>query len=693
MSYKRLVLEEEDEEKVPNEFFSDIVGKPTTSATSVQGVATTAEVRTYTGEAGPPSTRRTTALESLSSFGQEDDHVSPESKEDDDVVPLVEAEEHPDRTLFYKDSKKFRAIRRVLVIGAFVMLLGFLATAIALIAVSPSCQGEKGEELAWWKTTIIYQCYPHSFQDSNGDGDGDLNGILQRVDYFVDVGIKTIWLNPIFPSPDKDYGYDISNYTNIDPHFGTLQDFEALLHKLHEKGIHLLLDFVPNHTSEEHPWFLESRSSTENSKRDWYIWANASEDGGPPNNWISLFGGSAWTYDNTSDQYYLHQFSEFQPDLNYRNPEVISAMEDVLKFWLELGVDGFRVDAVVHLLEDPKLQDESENPDFMGNCTTNISDPDCYNSLVHNLTQNYPGIHEIIRNWRKLLDSVSTATSQPRFMVGEVYDPIENVMLYYGENGDEFHFPFNFFLLRNSNWTGTIVSEIISNWLDHSPNGSWPNWVLGNHDNSRIASKAGIYLARALNVLLLTLPGTPTTYYGEEILMTDVFVPPPEQRDPYEDRDKERTPMQWDTSKNAGFTTNATSWLPVPDNYTIYNVEIENNNVTGNTSMLTLYKKLVELRSSHLALEFADYECVKNESDVFAYRRYYANSTDEFLVIINFSELPTNASFVNEIKLENPEIVLSSNLNRTRSIRLDSVKLLGGEALVVKGKNSRYSCG
>lgn len=680
MSYKPLVPEE-DEKTAPDEFFSDITEKrrPTTSVTSVQGVATT-------DRATDP--QRTTALQSLSLHGKEDGPFTPEPKdEDDDAVPLVEAEEHPDRNLFVKDSKKCRAARKVLACGVFVMLLGFLAAAIALIATSPSCRGE-GEGLVWWKTTVIYQCYPRSFQDSDGDGSGDLNGILERVNYFVDIGIKTVWLNPIFTSPNRDNGYDVSNYTDIEPLFGTLDDFKALLRKLHENGIHLLLDFVPNHTSDEHPWFLESRSSRDSSKRDWYIWANASEDGGPPNNWISLFGGGAWTYDNQTDQYYLHQFSEFQPDLNYRNPEVISAMEDVLEFWLDLGVDGFRVDAVIFLLEDPKLQDEPENPDFVGNCTTNISDPNCYNSLLHNLTTNYPGIHEIIRNWRKLLDSFSNSTSQPRFMVGEAYDPIETVMLYYGKNGDEFHFPFNFFLLENSNWTGSVVSEIVSNWLDHSPKGAWPNWVLGNHDNSRIASKAGIYLARALNVLLLTLPGTPTTYYGEEILMTDVYVPPPERHDPYQDRDKERTPMQWNASANAGFTTNAKPWLPVPDNYTTYNVAFESSAATGNTSMLTLYKKLVELRSSHTALQFADYEHVKNDSDIFAYHRYHENSSEDFLVIVNFSELPTTCSFVDDIRLNDPEIVLSSNLNRTGGIRLDSVDLLGGEALVVKGKKS-----
>ena len=602
---------------------------------------------------------------------REDLPHSPDYDSEPERLVFIQEQLEEDRTLVRKETKTYRFIRRALGVGAFVMLFAFLATAIVLIAISPKCSGP---ELPWWKTTVIYQCYPRSFQDSDGDGNGDLNGIRSRIDHFVDIGIKAVWLNPIFTSPQKDNGYDIANYTDIDPLFGTLEEFKALLRDLHDNGIHLLMDLVPNHTSDEHPWFLESASSMTNAKRDWYIWADGKENGEPPNNWISVFGGSAWTYCNNTGQYYLHQFSEFQPDLNYRNPEVVRAIDKVIKFWLDMGVDGFRVDAVKSLLEDPELQDEPINPD----ATTN--DSSSYDFLIHNQTTDYPGIHNITRHWRSLLDSYSTSSSE-RFMVGEAYGPVETVMLYYGENNNEFNFPFNFFLLENTEWTGIAVSQTVNKWLDNMPNETWPNWVLGNHDNPRIASKAGVYLARALNVLLLTLPGTPTTYYGEEILMTNVYVPQNKTRDLYEDRDKERTPMQWNVSRNAGFTSNSTPWLPVADNYTLYNVDTEMEN---NSTMLVLYKTLVELRSNNVAFQYINYECVVNSTDILAYRRYHDNNSDHFLVVINFSQQPTTATF--DVPFVDPQIVLSSNLNRTGAVNLNSVNLLQGEALVIRGR-------
>ena len=598
----------------------------------------------------------------------------PESKRDGVVSADV---------LFRQDSWTYRYTRRALASGAVLLFVGLLAAAIAMIAISPSCPVDSGA-LPWWKTTIIYQCYPRSFQDSDGDGNGDLNGIRSRLDYFVETGIRAVWLNPIYSSPQKDNGYDISDYTNIDPLYGTLADFKTLLKEMHKRELKVIMDFVPNHSSDEHPWFQESRSSRDNSKRDWYVWADG-KDGGPPNNWISVFGGSAWSYDNTTEQYYLHQFSDFQPDLNYRNQQVKDAMEKVLKFWLDLGVDGFRVDAVIFLLEDPKLENERRNPQFTGNCTANISSPDCYNSLIHNLTTNYDGIHDIIRSWRKVLDSYSDKTGQERFMVGEVYDPISEVITYYGNKSDEFNFPFNFLLLGNSNWTGTQVSSLVAEWLDNIPEGAWSNWVLGNHDNPRISSKAGVYLSRALNVLLLTLPGTPTTYYGEEILMTDVYVPPPERHDKYQDRDKERTPMQWNTSAYAGFTSpDSKPWLPVATNYSTYNVEVESRD---SRSPLTLYKKLSELRSNYSALQYAGYEHVYNSTDLFAYLRFDSTTSDktDLLIIVNFAEEETTMDFSGVVSLNDTTVLLSSSLNRTGSIDLGSVELFGGEAIVVRG--------
>ena len=582
-------------------------------------------------------------------------------------------------------SRKFKWVRYALGVGAFVLLFVFLATAIALIAVAPPCHGGENpvDNLEWWKTTIIYQCYPRSFQDSDNDGNGDLHGIMNRANYFVEIGVKTVWLNPIFKSPQRDGGYDISDFYKIDPLYGTMDDLKALLDELHTKGVRLLLDFVPNHTSDEHPWFVESRSNRTSPKRDWYIWADGKGDYSPPNNWISVFGGSAWTYDNATDQYYFHQFSDYQPDLNYRNPEVQAEMEAVLRFWLDLGVDGFRFDAVKHLLEDPALKDEARDPKYHGlpNCT-------CYNSLVHNLTTDYPGIHNITRSWRQVLDSYK----DERFMVGEIYDPVEVIMTYYGENGDEFNFPFNFFLLDISKWTGVAVHQKIASWLDNMPEGAWPNWVLGNHDNPRVATRVGNYLAAAMNVLLLTLPGTPTTYYGEEIFMTNnMNIPKNEIHDPAAHRDGERTPMQWDNSIHAGFTSDSVKpWLPLPANSTVFNVQVERSD---DRSMLNLYKRLAELKLKYAAFQFTNYTAILSTNETFAYTRYHESSSDRFIIVINFSTTKQKVdldSVVSSSEYSSPSIYLSTNPSRTSTVDLKAVELGAGEAVVISAK--KLSC-
>ena len=608
--------------------------------------------------------------------------------EDDPDKETESADKHEDDDddqdiiIEHKPSKWFKIIRYVMGIGAFVLLFALLISAIILVALAPGCKKD-GDGLPWWKTTVIYQCYPRSFKDSSGDGNGDLKGIQEKLYYLNDLGVNSVWLNPIFKSPQRDNGYDISNYTDVDKLYGTIEDLCSLLNRVHNYSMHLILDFVPNHTSDEHPWFVESRSSLTNPKRDWYVWANASSDGGPPNNWLSLFGGSAWSLDNTTGQYYLHQFSAFQPDLNYHNEEVRKAMEDVIKFWFDFGVDGFRIDAVIFLLEDPQLRNEQPDPDFndSSKCLKNNSDPDCYNGLIHNMTKDYEGIHDIIKQWRKIADSYTD-----KFFVGETYDPVETVMTYYGSNNDEFHFPFNFLLLSNTNWTGSGVEEKVSEWMDALPKGAWPNWVLGNHDNSRIANKVGNFLARAVNVLLLTLPGTPTTYYGEEIFMTDVDVPDSKKRDLYQDRDKERTPMQWNTQANAGFTNNETPWLPVATNYTLYNVEVENS--TNSTSMLKLYKRIVKLITSEPAFRFADYDPILSDEDIFAFHRFHESSKDEFIVIINFSEMDSIADLSSvENVFERATMELSSidSSGDHAPVNLTEITLAGGEAVIIRG--------
>src|SRR6266700_2378726 len=363
----------------------------------------------------------------------------------------------------------------------------------------------------WWHSTTIYQIYPRSFQDSNRDGVGDLRGILRRLDYLAELGIGAIWLSPIFRSPMADFGYDISDYTDIDPLFGILADFDELLHAAHRRGLKLLLDPVPN--------------------------------GGPPNNWLSEFGGSAWTFDRPSGQYYGHAFLARQPDLNWRNPQVREAVHDVMRFWLTRGVDGFRVDAVGHLLKDEQFRDNPPNPDFREH------DPPS-KRLLRLHSADLPEVHGIIAGLRSVVDEFPN-----RLLIGEVYLPFDRLSAYYGRALSGAHFPFNFALLSTA-WNARAIARLVDEYEAALPPGGWPNWVLGNHDKPRIASRVGIDQARIAAMLLLTLRGTPTLYYGDEIGMKQVAIPAERVQDPFEKnvpgqgigRDGARTPMQWDAA-------------------------------------------------------------------------------------------------------------------------------------------------
>ena len=580
---------------------------------------------------------------------------------------------------FKQESWKYRLSRRLLSLAAVLLFVGLLASAIALIAVAPTCPVDS-EPRPWWRNTVIYQCYLRSFQDSDGNGSGDLNGLRNRLDHFVDTGVAAVLLSPVYPSPQDTVGYDISNYTAIDPLFyGSLADFSSLLQEMHDRDMKLVLDFIPNHSSADHPWFKESRRSKDSPRRHWYVWADGQGDG-PPNNWISVFGGSAWSYDNITGQYYLHQLSDTQPDLNYSNVEVQDAMKQAIRFWLDLGVDGFRMKSVKYLLEDPSLENEARNPDFTShNCTVNISSAECYDSLIHNLTTNYPDSYNVFRSWRQLLDSYSTP-GQEKIMLADVYDPLTDVIDYYGRDGNAFDFPLNFLLVENEDWSGTSVGVLVSDWLGSVPDGASANWVLGNSETSRISSRATPHLARALNTLLLTLPGIAFTYYGEEIGMSDVFIP----MDSHWERDKQRTPMQWNSSANGGFTDpGSTPWRPLAANYTLVNVAVETNNTL---SALSLYQKLIKLRSSHPALQHNGYRHVYNSTETLAYLRYSDNEEDDkLMVVINLSERETALNLSGSLSLDNPIILLSSTLNHTGPVDLESVELAIGEALVVSG--------
>ena len=486
------------------------------------------------------------------------------------------------------------------------------------------------EKYQWWQTGIIYQVYPRSFQDSNGDGIGDLKGIIERLDYLDWLGINAIWISPIYPSPMADFGYDISDYTGIHPLFGTMKDFEELLHKAHEKNIKIILDLVPNHSSHEHPWFIESRSSKTNPKRDWYIWKDPKPDGSVPNNWLSVFGGSAWEWDETTGQYYYHAFLKEQPDLNWRNPDVQQAILDAMRFWLDKGIDGFRVDVMWHMIKDEQLRDNPANPDYQSHMGT-------YEQLLPVYSTHQPEVHDIVHKMPRLLDSY-----KDRMMIGEIYLPIHKLVTYYGIDNRGAHLPFNFMLLSLP-WNAQRIASAIAEYEGALPHNAWPNWVLGNHDQPRISSRIGIQQARVAAMLLLTLRGTPTIYYGEEIGMTDVPIPFDEVQDPQGlnmpgknlSRDPSRTPMQWNSSEFAGFSTSR-PWLRMNWNYKRLNVNAQKNDPY---STLNYYRQLISLRQKELSLTLGDYRPVYADQQALAYMRQ-AQDEKPFLVVLNLSHRP-----------------------------------------------------
>jgi alpha-glucosidase len=475
------------------------------------------------------------------------------------------------------------------------------------------------QDLDWWKRAVIYEVYPRSFQDSNGDGIGDLRGILDRLDTLVELGVDALWVAPIFPSPMADFGYDIADYCNIDPIFGNLADFDLLLEQVHQRGLRLILDFVPNHTSEQHPWFRESRSSRDNARRNWYIWRDQ------PNNWTSNFGGSAWEFDELTGQYYYHSFLKQQPDLNWRNPAVKTAMFDVLRFWLQKGVDGFRVDVMWMIIKDDQFRDNPPNPSYHAGLSSNNRFLPVYNT-------NRPEVHAIVAEMRSLIDEFFE-----RVLIGEIYLPVAQLMTYYGKQLKGANLPFNFQLLQCA-WSAEGIAQAIGDYYRALPDGAWPNWVLGNHDQPRIASRIGKEQARVAAVLLFTLPGTLTMYYGEEIGMTNVPIAPEQVQDPAEKnepgigqgRDPERTPMCWDRSERAGFTTGV-PWLPLGEDSRSVNVAVERQD---SSSILTLYKKLIALRKSHPTLVSGKLEDLQVENNILRFRR---SGVEEIEVILNMT--------------------------------------------------------
>jgi alpha-glucosidase len=485
---------------------------------------------------------------------------------------------------------------------------------------------------SWWKSAVLYQIYPRSFQDSDGDGVGDLPGITARLPYLVELGVDALWLSPMFVSPMADFGYDIADHTAIDPLFGSMADFDVLLHEAHALGLKVVLDFVANHTSIEHPWFKESRASRANAKRDWYIWHDGAPVGGPPNNWLSQFGGPAWTFDKRTGQYYYHAFLKEQPDLNWRNPEVVAAMHDAIRFWLKRGVDGFRLDAIWHLFEDERLRDNPLNPDYRPG-----DPPDM--RLLQIYSGDLPEVHDALREMRKVIDGFPD-----RLMIGEIYLPFARLMTYYGRDLDGVHLPFNFALLK-SPWQARAIAALINEYEAALPAGAWPNWVLSNHDRPRVAGRAGQRQARVAAMLLLTLRGTPTLYYGDEIGLPQVAIPPERVQDPFEKnvpglglgRDGARTPMQWDSLRFAGFSS-VEPWLPLSEDAAVRNVETQRGDAG---SIFNLYRRLLALRRQHPALTIGRYRPIEAEGDVLAFLREQEGK--RFLVALNFGDGPAAA--------------------------------------------------
>jgi alpha-glucosidase len=529
-------------------------------------------------------------------------------------------------------------------------------------------EGDRMADTRWWQTAVIYQIYPRSFQDSSRDGVGDLPGIIRRLPYLAELGVDAVWLSPIFRSPMADFGYDISDYTDIDPLFGRLADFDALIEASHRLGIHVILDLVPNHTSDQHPWFVESRTSRTSRKRDWYIWRDPGPDGGPPNNWLSEFGGSAWRVDPATGQYYYHAFLAEQPDLNWRNPAVRDAVHDVMRFWLVRGVDGFRVDVIWHLLKDDQFRDNPENPQYR-------PDQPPQKRLIPIYTEDLPGVQDIIAGLRNVIDEFAD-----RLLIGEIYLPIGRLVTYYGEHLRGVQLPFNFALLETE-WHARAIAKLVSEYEAALPPGGWPNWVLGNHDRPRIASRVGRPQARVAAMLLLTLRGTPTLYYGDEIGMNQVAIPPNRVRDPLEKnvpgrglgRDGARTPMQWDAGRFAGFSE-VEPWLPIADDADMFNLANERDDPS---SLFSLYRNLIRLRRAHRALQLGAYWAVEASGDVMLYAREADN--DRIFVALN---LGGSRCTVRSARLRG-EVLLSTDGTRDSEPIRDTIELRVDEGLVI----------
>lgn len=515
----------------------------------------------------------------------------------------------------------------------------------------------------WWQKAVFYQIYPRSFADGNGDGIGDFAGMTDKLNYLQELGVDAIWLSPHYPSPFVDCGYDVADYQDVGPEYGTLENFRNFLNHVHQRGMRLVLDMVLNHTSDQHPWFLESRSSRDNPKRDWYVWRDG-KNGNPPNNWFSTFGGSAWEYDAQTTSYYYHYFFKEQPDLNWHNPAVKKAMFNAVRFWLDMGVDGFRLDAVGTIFEDetyPSIPAGMSQEELfrlantMPNAYVDEKVPAYFMDMFRHQVDK-PEVHQIMRELRAVVDEYDD-----RVLIGET-DAIE----FYGNGTDELHLNFNFPLMRTGRLTAQHVKENQTKRLNALPENAWPCNTLGNHDSSRVYTAFGDganndIQARLHLMLLLTLKGTPFLYNGEEIGMSDLLIEDPALfRDPLSllyaemeervngsdgkkaalvgakmGRDRNRTPMQWSNEANGGFCPpNVSPWLPVNPNFAAgINVD---DQVGKPDSMINFYRRMLLARRQNPALQVGDYQVIDiGDDQVLCYSRKYQE--DELLIVLNMS--------------------------------------------------------
>ena len=528
----------------------------------------------------------------------------------------------------------------------------------------------------WWRGALIYENHLPSVRDGNGDGIGDLAGLIESLDYLAQtLGIDAIWVGPFFPSPLLDQGFDITDYTDVNPIFGDLETFDRLISEAHRRELKIIVDYVPNHTSDAHPWFIASRSSREDPKRNWYVWTDPAPDGGPPNNWTSEAGGSVWELDEPTGQYYLHSHLVEQPDLNWREPAVRDALLDVLRFWLDRGADGVRIDVAHMLMKDPELRDNPPNPDGAAN-PYDLQHPD-FHSQLHVNDRRHPDTHRVLAEIRAVLDEYGDRVAIGEIEAMDWADWAE----FYGEQLDGLHLPFAFALIETP-WRAEALRETIAGLERALPNGAWPILALGNHDRPRLATRLGRAQARVAAVLLLTLRGSPTLLYGDELGMVDQEVPPERQRDHFGlsaggvSRDPTRTPMPWNSGRNGGFSSAAPAdlWLPVSDEVGRINVEAQ---LADPDSSLSLYRRLVALRRKSPALHRGEYEAVEQAAeDCLAYMRVAGG--DRKLVVLNLSAEPTVVELA-----ANGMVVVSTNRAGEGRRAERTFELGGSEGLVI----------